>query len=683
MIDSAPSSASMGVQSDQTPPRQKGSGQEVASGFTRKKTLSASSSSSNYSDHSDSSSSCSSSAPRSPATGDKLSRKNVYFHSDITLSIPRPGIVLQSGGVLQSHLARKQRLHELNKKWLQLSHELKQANQWLSRLQPALAQSGAASQTMHNETGQKTREMEQLKKHQEKLEASRKKEQEDFEVLRDQAGSGKQLLSWESWARENNLNQQETEITSRDQKYEQTLAEKKRQLSGLEESVPGLRQQQSSQQSDKQQQETRQAELEAATNPHTDALELQQSRHQAEVNELRQTLKRLQSRLKNEEARSTSLEQEKNCLLEENRRLLDPPALSQPEPVAQPPLPAASPQVQAGITEPDTGNGTALPESVLLSTPVQPASARQETDEKPLVSSSGKEEPLPGIRSGTLIALPRTIEQVFKNAGTLEIPQHFVSLGYPVRSGPDRKPVEIKHRRDLLNPVDFDPQDETDTLKTIETEYTTVAEGTLPTNLQQQGIQKVWYQSCFWETFLNVAVVQNWLALPHQEVVRRLKAAADTRDSTILDEQERNSITLWHSEQARDEAEKGFNSHFLPLDWLTLLARETRDNPDDKLTQLAGCWVDFSLQMAIANQSAPAKRKYQMNRNPFDWRKSGLPGDAEAPSVDPSLPGPFRKPDDEHTRTRGKGKRKVKQPLWGNNKEKKAVNRKSSWTVVQ
>ncbi|WP_062263669.1 hypothetical protein [Endozoicomonas arenosclerae] len=243
----------------------------------------------------------------------------------------------------------------------------------------------------------------------------------------------------------------------------------------------------------------------------------------------------------------------------------------------------------------------------------------------------------------SLVEVPRSLKDVFANAKKLGIPQYFVSLGYPVKKRRDGSPVEITRMEDLGDPAGFLPTEEARVLAEIKKKYR-ARSGKLPTELQSQGVDKVWAQAAYLESFLDVESLKHWIVKPHSEVCQKLQAlqqvsgptGSTQAKHTPFNSAERTGIYDWRAEQNQCEKSQHFREKFWPLQWLETLAEAIRENPEDKLSQLAGCWADFSIHYAIASRSGALQKEYARNQEPFNWRKLGQPEAME----DSSAPGP-------------------------------------------
>ena len=213
-----------------------------------------------------------------------------------------------------------------------------------------------------------------------------------------------------------------------------------------------------------------------------------------------------------------------------------------------------------------------------------------------------------------------SVKQVFDHARELNIPQEYVALGYPIKTGVDGKPVTVNSEDDLGDPLKFNFKDERKILDRIRRQFIP-QEKSAQSLLQQEGVRRVWVQAAFLEFFAFVKVLGHWLVLPHTEAVGKLHAMKTVPHSKLFTATERAQIQQWQIDQRKAEKDKKFEPPFCVLDWLTKLAKAVRDNPDDKLVQLAGCWADLSIQMAIAELPTKKQAFYQSNDNRFDWRK--------------------------------------------------------------
>ena len=373
-----------------------------------------------------------------------------------------------------------------------------------------------------------------------------------------------------------------------------------------------------------------------------------QKKHQEAVSHQNQLLADQQARQKELETQITDLKEQLFLRTEETRRLHDEnqalqgriSSLTEPAPEPET-LPLPTPQEeQAGpsglamtlpaATSPSVNEPLSLFRETLSdsssSAGVETTSGFQIADNLP--PASGEESagsPLPETP-------PANIDQVFSYARSLGIPQHFVALGYPVTTTEDGTQVTVTVRGDLGNPADFKPEEEEQVLEEIGQWFPGDRRGGL-TALQKEGVDKVWHQASFLEFFVYVKCLNEWLVLPHQEVIAKLRAMKTRPTSKLFSKTERAQIAQWQIDEKQCRKQKNYHRAFWPLDWLTKLAAAIRENPDDKLAQLAGCWADFSIQMVIADLPDEKQELYRSNTDRFNWRKLGQEqSSAEAPS---------------------------------------------------
>ena len=235
-------------------------------------------------------------------------------------------------------------------------------------------------------------------------------------------------------------------------------------------------------------------------------------------------------------------------------------------------------------------------------------------------SSPAGSHTVASLPSDPLANPPANIGQVFAYARSLGIPQHFVALGYPIKNDSQGEPVTIHSMDDLGDPENFLPETERMILKAIRNQLMPANKSSY-TALQQEGVNNIWSQACLLEFFLFVKLLQNWLVLPHGKVTGKLFALKTKGKSKLFNATENAQIAQWRIDQEKFIKQKKYKSDFWPMDWLVKLAQALRENPDDKLAQLAGCWADFSIQATIANMAKQEQALYQSNTDRFNWRK--------------------------------------------------------------
>ncbi|MCL6269679.1 hypothetical protein M3P05_06970 [Sansalvadorimonas sp. 2012CJ34-2] len=132
------------------------------------------------------------------------------------------------------------------------------------------------------------------------------------------------------------------------------------------------------------------------------------------------------------------------------------------------------------------------------------------------------------------------------------------------------------------------------------------------TVFQEHGINLIWQEACHFEAFISEPVFTRWLLQPQDIAENNLKYLLDPDHNWRGDTKE--AVCSWQK--------SGHNEDHKPILWLEKIVMALRDNPGDKLAQLAGIWVDFSifkvLEQLVSQTDGPKKPV-------FNWRQLKAP----------------------------------------------------------